>query len=59
MDLLANVFSDLWNGLSNLTVPIINISFTKFLLAVFVAAVIVEGINVLLDKKDGSSDGKL
>lgn len=55
MELLVEVMTDLWSGLQEQYVPILNIRFTDFLLAIFVCSAIIATINIINGKHETGS----
>lgn len=56
MEVLQGLFSSIWDGLQSLSVPIINMSFVDFLIALFVVKLMISVFNYLLSKSSGSSN---
>ena len=55
MEMLISTITNIWNGLSSLTIPIINMSFTNFLLAVLLVTTIIRVINIITGKHETGS----
>lgn len=48
IDLFTNVIRQIWDGMSNITVPLLGIPVTSFLVGLFVACVAIQILNPLL-----------
>lgn len=57
MDLLIATINTLWTGLDSLTVPILDIKFTDFLVALLLVSAIITSINFILGRNE-SGGGK-
>lgn len=53
MELFTEVIKKLWEGFGTITVPIINMTMDKFLLAVLVLGTLVTVVNITLGKEGG------
>ena len=57
MEIVTALFSALWSGLDDITVPIVNVSFKTFLIAILIMSFLVSLLNFFLGK-GGDSKGE-
>lgn len=55
MDLLTNTITKLWHGMQNSTVPIINISFADFFIALLIVSTVICTINIITGKHEANN----
>lgn len=58
MEDVGTMFNQIWTGLSNLTVPIINVPITTFLLSLFILNIVFGLLNFFLGKRGDSKGDK-
>lgn len=55
MEIISTMFSSLWTGLDEYTVPLVNLTIKEFLIAIFILFMLVQILNFFLGKH---GDGK-
>lgn len=52
MELLTDTITRLWHGMQNTIVPIINISFADFFIALLIVSTVIFTLNIILGKHE-------
>ena len=58
MELITHVFSEIWTALDTVNVPIVNVSFKTFLVAILIMSFLVSLLNFFLGKGGDSKGDK-